>query len=148
MRQPTFSAAVECLVCKGASKFLPPAIIWCWADDQFEDQFLLSHKESHPFQRTSLLRTMKDNPSHMITIQLLFPLFQTEYLADEGAFYIVSPLDIIVTKQRDKDDHIEWLLANNRFEVSSCEANQQEGFDSALQILNCSPNSYMLIRLG
>ncbi|PIK53217.1 putative vacuolar protein sorting-associated protein 41-like [Apostichopus japonicus] len=48
----------------------------------------------------------KYSPSH----------YSLEYLADEGAFYIVSPLDIIVTKQRDKDDHIEWLLANNRFE--------------------------------
>lgn len=52
--------------------------------------------------------------------------YSLEYLADECAFYIVSPLDVIVTKQRDKDDHIEWLLSNDRFEEALEETEKEK----------------------
>ena len=42
----------------------------------------------------------------------------TEYLAEDGVFYIVSPKDVVVARQRDKDDHIDWLIENDKFEVS------------------------------
>ena len=41
----------------------------------------------------------------------------TEYLAEDGVFYIVSPKDVVVARQRDKDDHIDWLIENEKFEV-------------------------------
>uniref|UniRef100_A0A4W6CPV5 VPS41 subunit of HOPS complex n=1 Tax=Lates calcarifer TaxID=8187 RepID=A0A4W6CPV5_LATCA len=34
----------------------------------------------------------------------------------ESLFYIISPKDIVVAKERDQDDHIDWLLAKKKYE--------------------------------
>lgn len=31
-------------------------------------------------------------------------------------FYVVSPKDLVAAKQRDVDDHIQWLLERKRYE--------------------------------
>ena len=41
-----------------------------------------------------------------------------EYLEGEGVFYIVSPKDIVLARKRDIDDHITWLMENEKFEVN------------------------------
>lgn len=41
----------------------------------------------------------------------------TEYLEGESLFYIVSPRDVVVAKERDQDDHIDWLLEKKKYEV-------------------------------
>ena len=33
----------------------------------------------------------------------------------QSMFYVVSPKDIVVAKPRDLDDHISWLLQNERY---------------------------------
>ena len=40
-----------------------------------------------------------------------------EAISDENIFFIVSPKDIVVSRQRDQDDHITWLLEHEMFEV-------------------------------
>ncbi|KAK3103437.1 hypothetical protein FSP39_019243 [Pinctada imbricata] len=42
--------------------------------------------------------------------------YHLEAIIDENLFYIVSPKDIIVSKERDQDDHIAWLLEHEDFE--------------------------------
>lgn len=44
-----------------------------------------------------------------------FPL--TEHSEGESLFYIISPKDIVVAKERDQDDHIDWLLEKKKYEV-------------------------------
>ncbi|KAL7976846.1 hypothetical protein Chor_008795 [Crotalus horridus] len=39
-----------------------------------------------------------------------------EYSEGESLFYIVSPSDVVVAKERDQDDHIEWLLEKKKYE--------------------------------
>lgn len=41
----------------------------------------------------------------------------TVYSEGESLFYIVSPRDIVVAKERDQDDHIDWLLEKKKYEV-------------------------------
>lgn len=41
----------------------------------------------------------------------------TEYSEGESLFYIVSPRDVVVAKERDQDDHIDWLLEKKKYEV-------------------------------
>ncbi|XP_048755315.1 vacuolar protein sorting-associated protein 41 homolog isoform X2 [Ostrea edulis] len=43
-------------------------------------------------------------------------LLISETITDENLFYIVSPKDIIISKERDTDDHIAWLLEREDFE--------------------------------
>ena len=40
-----------------------------------------------------------------------------ECLAEENLFYVVSPKDIIVSKMRDEDDHVTWLVEHEQYEV-------------------------------
>lgn len=40
-----------------------------------------------------------------------------EYSEGEPLFYIVSPRDVVVAKERDQDDHIDWLLEKKKYEV-------------------------------
>lgn len=40
-----------------------------------------------------------------------------EYSEGESLFYIVSPRDVVVAKERDQDDHIDWLLEKKKYEV-------------------------------
>ncbi|RUS21513.1 vacuolar protein sorting-associated protein 41 [Endogone sp. FLAS-F59071] len=39
-----------------------------------------------------------------------------DYLPTEDMFYVVSPKDLVAAKQRDIDDHIQWLLERKRYE--------------------------------
>ena len=55
--------------------------------------------------------------NHRLPHGLSFYVVITEYLAEDGVFYIVSPKDVVVARQRDKDDHIDWLIENEKFEV-------------------------------
>jgi hypothetical protein len=41
-----------------------------------------------------------------------------ESLPDEGTYFIVSPKDVVVSRQRDSDDHVQWLIEHEMFEVS------------------------------
>lgn len=46
-------------------------------------------------------------------IRAIFP----EHSEGESLFYIISPKDIVVAKERDQDDHIDWLLEKKKYEV-------------------------------
>nr|KAF6470533.1 VPS41 subunit of HOPS complex [Molossus molossus] len=50
---------------------------------------------------------MRDLPSRYVEI---------EYSEGESLFYIVSPRDVVVAKERDQDDHIDWLLEKKKYE--------------------------------
>uniref|UniRef100_A0A8C9G6G6 Vacuolar protein sorting-associated protein 41 homolog n=1 Tax=Pavo cristatus TaxID=9049 RepID=A0A8C9G6G6_PAVCR len=41
---------------------------------------------------------------------------QCEYSEGESLFYIISPRDVVVAKERDQDDHIDWLLEKKKYE--------------------------------
>ncbi|XP_030887512.1 vacuolar protein sorting-associated protein 41 homolog [Leptonychotes weddellii] len=43
--------------------------------------------------------------------------YHLEYSEGESLFYIVSPRDVVVAKERDQDDHIDWLLEKKKYEV-------------------------------
>lgn len=47
------------------------------------------------------------------------PLSPLEFSEGESLFYIVSPRDVVVAKERDQDDHIDWLLEKKKYEVVS-----------------------------
>ncbi|TMS08967.1 Vacuolar protein sorting-associated protein 41-like protein [Larimichthys crocea] len=40
----------------------------------------------------------------------------TKHSEGESLFYIISPKDIVVAKERDQDDHIDWLLEKKKYE--------------------------------
>ena len=42
-----------------------------------------------------------------------------EWVPGEETYYIISPADIIKANPRTEDDHIQWLIKHNKFEVSS-----------------------------
>ncbi|XP_042202802.1 vacuolar protein sorting-associated protein 41 homolog isoform X2 [Callorhinchus milii] len=42
--------------------------------------------------------------------------YRLEHSEGESLFYIISPKDIVVAKERDQDDHIEWLLGKKKYE--------------------------------
>ncbi|GCC19496.1 hypothetical protein chiPu_0000030 [Chiloscyllium punctatum] len=42
--------------------------------------------------------------------------YSLEHSDGESLFYIISPRDIVVAKERDQDDHIEWLLGKKKYE--------------------------------
>lgn len=39
-----------------------------------------------------------------------------ENLPSQDMFYVGSPKDLVVAKERDLDDHIEWLMERERYE--------------------------------
>ena len=41
-----------------------------------------------------------------------------EAIIEENMYFIVSPKDIVIARQRDQDDHITWLLEHEMFEVT------------------------------
>jgi hypothetical protein len=48
-------------------------------------------------------------------------MLPTDYILDhlpasEDMFYVASPKDVVVAKERDLDDHIKWLLERSRYE--------------------------------
>uniref|UniRef100_A0A8D2NY96 Vacuolar protein sorting-associated protein 41 homolog n=1 Tax=Zosterops lateralis melanops TaxID=1220523 RepID=A0A8D2NY96_ZOSLA len=42
--------------------------------------------------------------------------YHLEYSEGESLFYIISPRDVVVAKERDQDDHIDWLLEKKKYE--------------------------------
>ena len=46
-------------------------------------------------------------------------------MSEDNLFYIVSPKDVVVARQRDEDDHIAWLLQHEKYEVHMCERFQE-----------------------
>ena len=44
-------------------------------------------------------------------------LLYTEWSEEQAIYLIVSPKEIIVAKQRDMDDHIQWRVEHEMFEV-------------------------------
>uniref|UniRef100_A0A5F9DMY6 Vacuolar protein sorting-associated protein 41 homolog n=1 Tax=Oryctolagus cuniculus TaxID=9986 RepID=A0A5F9DMY6_RABIT len=42
--------------------------------------------------------------------------YHLESSEGESLFYIVSPRDVVVAKERDQDDHIDWLLEKKKYE--------------------------------
>lgn len=49
-----------------------------------------------------------------------------EHSEGESLFYIISPKDIVVAKERDQDDHIDWLLEKKKYEA--CVQQSKEAF--------------------
>jgi hypothetical protein len=45
--------------------------------------------------------------------------YRLDHMAAESLFYVVSPKDVVVAKPRDTDDHIAWLLQNEKCADSS-----------------------------
>uniref|UniRef100_A0A4W4EV85 Vacuolar protein sorting-associated protein 41 homolog n=1 Tax=Electrophorus electricus TaxID=8005 RepID=A0A4W4EV85_ELEEL len=43
--------------------------------------------------------------------------YKLEHSEGESLFYIISPKDIVVAKERDQDDHVDWLLEKKKYEV-------------------------------
>uniref|UniRef100_A0A8C8LV20 Vps41 beta-propeller domain-containing protein n=1 Tax=Oncorhynchus tshawytscha TaxID=74940 RepID=A0A8C8LV20_ONCTS len=43
--------------------------------------------------------------------------YRLEHSEGESLYYIISPKDIVVAKERDQDDHIDWLLDKKKYEV-------------------------------
>ncbi|XP_055277135.1 vacuolar protein sorting-associated protein 41 homolog isoform X2 [Moschus berezovskii] len=78
----------------------------CWKDDVTliigwgTSVKICSVKERHASE-------MRDLPSRYVEI---------EYSEGESLFYIVSPRDVVVAKERDQDDHIDWLLEKKKYE--------------------------------
>jgi hypothetical protein len=54
-----------------------------------------------------------------------------DYLMDENMFFIVCPKDIAVAKPRTFDDHIDWLIGRQEYEVG-----EQNGRESKNRVLN------------
>ncbi|XP_075442772.1 vacuolar protein sorting-associated protein 41 homolog isoform X2 [Ascaphus truei] len=42
--------------------------------------------------------------------------YRLEYAEGEPLFYIISPRDVVLAKERDQDDHIDWLLGKKKYE--------------------------------
>ncbi|OXB54646.1 hypothetical protein ASZ78_003478 [Callipepla squamata] len=42
--------------------------------------------------------------------------YHLEYSEGESLFYIISPRDVVIAKERDQDDHIDWLLEKKKYE--------------------------------
>uniref|UniRef100_A0A4W4ETP2 Vacuolar protein sorting-associated protein 41 homolog n=1 Tax=Electrophorus electricus TaxID=8005 RepID=A0A4W4ETP2_ELEEL len=42
--------------------------------------------------------------------------YKLEHSEGESLFYIISPKDIVVAKERDQDDHVDWLLEKKKYE--------------------------------
>ncbi len=62
----------------------------------------------------------------VIILNLVIP----EHSEGESLFYIISPKDIVVAKERDQDDHIDWLLEKKKYEVRVQQS--KEAFISAV----------------
>uniref|UniRef100_A0A8C7YMU2 Vacuolar protein sorting-associated protein 41 homolog n=1 Tax=Oryzias sinensis TaxID=183150 RepID=A0A8C7YMU2_9TELE len=42
--------------------------------------------------------------------------YRLAHAEGEPLFYIISPKDVVVAKERDQDDHIDWLLVKEKYE--------------------------------
>uniref|UniRef100_A0A3P8ZP99 Vacuolar protein sorting-associated protein 41 homolog n=1 Tax=Esox lucius TaxID=8010 RepID=A0A3P8ZP99_ESOLU len=45
--------------------------------------------------------------------------YRLEHSEGESLFYIISPKDIVVAKERDQDDHIDWLLDKKKCHIGT-----------------------------
>ena len=52
--------------------------------------------------------------------------YHLECLAEENLFYVVSPKDIIVSKMRDEDDHVTWLIEHEQYEEAMAMVQEKE----------------------
>lgn len=50
----------------------------------------------------------------------LFLFLSAECIPDENIFFIISPKDVVISRLRDMDDHITWLMDHERYEVLFC----------------------------
>ncbi|ELU13950.1 hypothetical protein CAPTEDRAFT_174173 [Capitella teleta] len=50
--------------------------------------------------------------------------YHLESLEGESMYFIVSPKDVVVARQRDKDDHIQWLLQHAKYEEAMSAASE------------------------
>ena len=58
-----------------------------------------------------------------------------ECLMEDNMYFIVSPKDLVVARQRDLDDHLSWLLEHEMFEVGGEEPSWSQGSDLKTHIL-------------
>ena len=42
--------------------------------------------------------------------------YHLEFVAEDVLYYIVSPKDVVLAKMRDEDDHVDWLLAHDKYD--------------------------------
>ncbi|KAJ3615411.1 hypothetical protein NHX12_016776, partial [Muraenolepis orangiensis] len=88
----------------------------------FETEFFISGLAPLADQLVTLY-FVKENPKHLSCDEISSDAlsvrnFQDNELpsAGESLFYIISPKDIVVAKERDQDDHIDWLLDKKKYE--------------------------------
>jgi hypothetical protein len=43
--------------------------------------------------------------------------YRLDYIKGENIFFVVCPKDIVIAKPRNFDDHIQWLIDHQHFEV-------------------------------
>ena len=70
--------------------------------------------------------TLSDDLSDILGVgwkRLLYLI--SESVSEDNLFYIVSPKDVVVARQRDEDDHIAWLLQHEKYEVNMGESFQE-----------------------
>jgi hypothetical protein len=53
-----------------------------------------------------------------------------EHLPSQDMFYIGSPKDLVAAKERDLDDHIEWLLERERYEEALMNAREAQAYET------------------
>ncbi|MBN3324662.1 VPS41 protein, partial [Atractosteus spatula] len=62
----------------------------------------------------------KKRPSDALTVRNFHENecrdYRLEHSEGESLFYIISPKDIVVAKERDQDDHIDWLLEKKKYD--------------------------------
>lgn len=54
--------------------------------------------------------------------------YMFENLPSQDMFYIGSPKDLVVAKERDLDDHIQWLMERERYEEALGHAREAQIF--------------------
>ena len=61
--------------------------------------------------------------------------YKLDYSRSESMFYILSPKDLIIAKPRDEDDHITWLLQNQKYEDALHFATEKQSLIKAHSIV-------------
>lgn len=54
--------------------------------------------------------------------------YMFEHLPSQDMFYIGSPKDLVVAKERDADDHIQWLMERERYEEALHHAREAQAY--------------------
>lgn len=50
---------------------------------------------------------------------LLLLFIECVMTGDEGRFYILTPIDIIIAQKTDANDHVDWLIKKKEFKVQN-----------------------------